>query len=451
MAGLSATGLGSGLDINSLVSQLVAAERVPQQGVIDAARSKASTQLSAFGSLKSSLSALRTAMSALQSGTAFNSRTATSTDAAVFTASAGSGAGSGSYTVEVQQLARAYKAASAPVASASTAVGTGTLTLAVGGPSLNITIDSSNNTLAGIRDAINQAAGNPGVTATLINADGGTRLVLTSRETGVANAAVVTSAGGDGGLDALLAGLQTITAAQDALATVDGFALSSASNTIADAVDGVSLTLTGVSSTPQTLEVGLDRSAISASLKTFVDAYNSFLATSKQLAAYDPATQRKGPLLGDSALRSVADSLSRAFTGTYPGTGSAFESLSALGIGFQVDGKLAIDQNRLDTAFDTGIDQVAQVFTSASGIAAALAPKLDSWLDNGGLFATRTTTLNQRTRDLDAGQARLDARITSVEARYRAQFTALDSLLAGLNSTSTFLAQQLATLNTNSN
>jgi flagellar hook-associated protein 2 len=452
MAGISAPGVGSGLDINSLVSQLVAAERSPQQTSIDKQRSTATTQVSALGALKSSLSLLRDALASLSSGTAFGARTAVSSDTAIFSATAGGSSAGGSYNIEVVQLAQAQKAASTAYGSSTAVVGNGTLSIAVGTSTMNLEIGPGNNTLAGIRDAINRASDNPGVTATIVSGSDGARLVLTSKATGEANAFMLSSIGGaDGGLDALVSGMGNITDAKNAIIKVDGFEATSASNTVSNAIDGVTLNLAAAKpGETRTLTINLDRSAVKASLDSFVNAYNNFLALSKQLSAYDAATGKKGALLGDATLRAVSSGLSRTLGARYGDADSGLSSLSDLGISVQLDGKLALDADKLNSALDSGTDKISALFTGNAGIASTLTTQLDGWLDTGGVFEARTKGLTQRTKQLDASQELLDVRMTSVEARYRAQFTALDKLLANLNSTSAFLTQQLASLNKSS-
>ncbi len=451
MAGLSAPGLGSGLDISSLVTQLVAAERAPQQTTIDSQRSKVTSQVSALGSLKSSLSALRDAIATLESGTAFGARTATSSDSTAFSASAAAGAVDGSYAIEVVQLAAAQKSASASYASSSAEVGTGTLSLGVGSTSIDIVIDSSNNTLAGIRDAINSASDNPGVSATIINGTSGSQLVLTSRQSGVDNSFSLAASGGDGGLDTLVGGFSSLIVAKNAIVKVDTIEVSSATNTVSGAIDGVTLNLAGAKpGVVLALDVGLDRSAIKGSLDSFVKAYNGYISLTKQLTAYDATSGKKGALLGDSTLRSITSQISRTLGGTAYGSSGSLASLSELGISVQLDGTLALNADKLTAALDTGIERVSSLFAGSNGLATALSTQLGGWIDSGGTFESRTQSLDQRTRQLDDGQARLDARMLSVQARYQSQFTKLDSLLSSLNNTSTFLTQQLAALNNTS-
>ena len=239
MATLSATGVGSGIDIESLVSQLVAAERAPEAQRLQRASTKVTTQLSALGTLRGALSTLQSSVSGLKSASSFQGRRADSTDKTIFTANAGTTAATGNYSIEVKQLASAQKLATAAYPAGATAtVGTGTLTLTAGGKVINVVIGDSAKTLAGIRDAINAAPDNDKVQATLITAVDGARLVLTSTKSGVANAIQVTTSGGDGGLSALVyqpggtTNLTQVAAAQNAEVVIEGFTVQTISSRV---------------------------------------------------------------------------------------------------------------------------------------------------------------------------------------------------------------------------
>ncbi len=194
---VSSTGIGSGLDVNGLVGQLVAAERSTEDKRLTRVDTKLTTELTAVSQLKGSLSAFQQSLAALKSADKLAARTAQVDDEKVFTASVTSSASQGSYDIEVEQLAKAAQLASKPfVGGASSTVGTGTLTLSLGSANLSVNIDSNNNTLAGIRDAINKASGNPGIRATIVNAVDGAHLVLSGSKTGATNTLTVTQQGG---------------------------------------------------------------------------------------------------------------------------------------------------------------------------------------------------------------------------------------------------------------
>lgn len=445
---LTSMGVGSGIDVDSLVTNLVNARKAPQQNQITSQAASANTQLSALGQTSAALSALQSAMASLTDGSAFSARTVGSSDATVLGATSSGSPVSGSYNIVVDHLATSLKATSAAFADANTAAGTGTLTLTVDGQSMNLTLDSSNNTLAGIRDAINKASDNPGVAATIVTGTDGAHLVLSGTRTGAANGFSITSSGGDGGLAAFNYdvnassgnGLSVITAAQDAAFSIDGLPASSAGNTVSTAIDGVTLSLVKAGSS--TLNVTNDGSKATSALNNLVNTYNSFIGIYQNLTKYDATSGTAGAMIGDATLNSINATLSRIVGGTANGT-----TLSAIGISLQVDGTLKVDSAKLADALSDGGKKVGDLFAGSDGFAAKLNGQLDQWVSSTGTIASRTGSLAEQLNDLKSQQSALDDRMASLTARYQAQFTALDSLMSKLNSTSSYLQQQFDALN----
>lgn len=391
---LSSPGIGSNLDVNSIVSSLMAIERQPLN-VLDTKEASYQAKLTAYGTLTSALSTFQTAVAGVNDAAKFNALKATPADATVVTASASSTAVPGSYSLEVTQLAQAQKLVSTGQASSTAAIGTGTLTFdfgtisggtfdtgtgkytgasftSNGSGSKTVTIDSSNNTLAGIRDAINSA--NIGVTATIINDGSATpyRLALTSNTTGAANSIKIS--GGDVGLSALLGHdpandtgqnlSQTVTA-QNAAFKVDGVPVTKSSNTASDVIQGVTLNLlkTNVGS-PTTISVARDPATVKSSVDAFVKAYNDINKTLSDLSAYNSTTKQAAILQGDSTVRSIQYRLRSTLNTALAGNAS-YTSLSQIGITFQKDGTLAVDSAKLQSAIDTNAADVAGVFAAA--------------------------------------------------------------------------------------
>lgn len=450
MAGISVPGIGSGLDINGLVTQLVAVERAPAQQQIDGQRSRALATISALGKLNSALDSVKSTFAALSDGSAFSRRSASSADSGVLTATASSVAVPGRYAVEVTALAQAQKLSSAAFASSAASVGSGVLTLSVGSAASVLTIDSSGQSLAAIRDAINAAPDNPGVDASIVTGADGAHLILNARTSGSGGAITLTSSGGDGGLAALTYvdggpsnGLAQIDPAQDAQVSIDGIAVASSGNTITGAIEGVTLNLLSAKSGSQIeVRVAIDQAAGASAIGNFVSSYNALVQTSLELASFNATTGSAGPLLGDSTLRAVRSDLSRALATRDSGT--ALESLSAIGVRVALDGTLSVDSTVLSQALDSGQAAVATVVAKDGKLGQALNAVFDRFLGSDGTLVTRSESLNATQRALDRQQQQLDLRIDATEARLRAQFSALDSLLSGLQSTSTFLSQQLA-------
>jgi flagellar hook-associated protein 2 len=452
MAVLSSPGVGSGLDINGLVEKLVAAERAPQQAQITRRQTSTVTTISALGTLKGALGSFQNALAPLSTLSSITSRSAVSSSPDIFSASATSSASPGSYDIEVLSVASAHQLSSNAFLSGSThVVGTGTLTIGVGTASFQIGIPDTANTLAGIRDAINSATGNDNlVRATIVNSNGGAHLVLSSQVTGAANAITVAAEGGDGGLSSLAFNPSLTTnysqprPAADSQVRIAGNLQDSSSATISTAIDGVTLTLleADVGETHR-LTIANDTSAVTARIKKFVDEFNALSRQLVSLRGYEPATKRAGPLLGDSFLRAVESEVRGRLTDRVNGLAGNYQSLASIGIVTAKDGTLTLDDSKLQAALTADFNGVASIFGSTDGVAARLKSAIEPRLATDAELDVRSKRLNARSIELQKDLTSLDARMQRVEARYRAQFNALDSLLSKLQSSSTFLTQQL--------
>lgn len=450
MPGITASGLGSGLDVNALVRQIVAAERAPQEARIKRRETQVESRLSATGTLRGALSTLQGSLASLKTESAFQARKASPSDATVFTATAGASSVAGTYGVEVRELATAHKLASQAYAGGSSAVvGTGTLTFTQGDDSFSVTLSEGAATLADLRSAINRATGNTGIQATIISASGGARLVLTSRLTGEANAIEVVASGGDGGLEDFeyVQGsreLDEIAEARDAELRVDGFTVNSASNAVTGAIEGVTLDLLAAKpGSTLTLTVANDTTATRERVQKFVTDYNTLASTMSRLRSFDPNTRVGGPLLGDAMLRGLETSIRRELGATSTTATAPYDTLSSIGVSFTTEGTLKLDEARLNTALSTDFGSVGRLFGSTEGVAAKLNALIDQAIGTEGQLTGRTQQLNESKRALTRERDSLDARMEAVERRYRAQFTALDSMLSGMQTTSSYLARQL--------
>jgi flagellar hook-associated protein 2 len=454
VAGLSVSGIGSGLDVNSLVTQLVAAERAPNDDRISRREIKVTTQISALGTLRGALSTFKSALETLKGATGFEPRKATVSDDDFFSATVGTSAAPGTYDIEVVDLAKAHQLSSTYYASGPTAVvGTGTLTITSGGNTFNITIDDTNKTLAGIRSAINSATGNTSVQATLIHEEDGTHLVVTARKTGEANGIEISTTGGDGGLNALVYdadGAQNMDETQpnqDAHIRIAGFDHYSTTNTVTGAIDDVTLTLKKAEeNTFLSLDISNDDAEVMNRVKAFVTAYNTMYTAMAKLRSFNAETKVAGPLLGDSMLNGIEEQIRRGLTDNVNGLTGTYRSLASLGITKQVDGTLKLDETKFKTALAADRTAVTQVFNSTDGVAVRLFGRIDKHLAADGDVTARDGSLKKSMELITKDKTALDERMVSVEARYRKQFLALDSLLSRMNSTSSYLASQLSSL-----
>jgi len=451
MASVQSSGLN--LNVQSLASQLVAADRGPQDARISRQETRLTVQLSGLSSLKGALSSFESALTPLKTLASFTPHAASVSNEGVFTATADATAAAGNYAIKVIALAKSHQLASAAfLAGNTTVIGTGKLTISQGTSSFDVTIDSTNHTVAGIRDAINKATGNTGVQATLIHETGGTRLVLTANSTGAANAIKVAQTGGDGGLSQLVydpIGTQNLTQlqpAQDAHIQLAGFDHFDATNTISGAIDGVTLNLKSVTAvgSSESLTVTNDNDKVLSNVQAFVTAFNALQKTFASLRSYNTDTKTTGPLFGDSLLRQVESQVRLDLSNPVSGITGDYNSLASIGVTRQLDGTLAVDTTKLTKAINSGNGAVAQVFGSANGIAARLATHIDAQLATGASFDFRTTSLQSGLKQVANDKTALDARMDVIHARYIKQFSALDALLSNMQQTSSYLAQQLA-------
>ncbi len=458
--GITASGIGSGLDVNSLVSQLVSSESKPLS-LLKTQEKTVNAKISAYGQLTAALSTLQNSLKGL-SATGLGACSASSSATGI-TASAGSGAVPGNYAIVVNQLAQTHKLISPGQASATAALGAGTLSMTVAGGA-PVILSPSTNSLNDIRDAIN--ASGLAVTASIIS-DGsvnGQRLVVSGKESGAANAitlagtgalasfsydpAVPVSFGYDGSGNAPAVMSQT-QAAQDAQLTIDSVKVSSATNTISGAIAGVTLKLTQASNTPVTVSVDRDAAATKGAVNTFIKAWNDLKSLVNTQTAWNQSTRIGAVLHGDSSPASAISQLRSTLSKAVAGAGN-FSVLSDLGISFQKDGTLAVSETKLQSAIDKHPSDLVALFAGADGIVTRTGALLTSMMGDGGLVNARTTGLSASLRDLGRRENSEQARLDALERRYRAQFTRLDAALSRMQNTSTYLSQQLASLANNS-
>lgn len=394
MASISSIGIGSNLDVSSLLTQLMAAERKAPTARLDSASTLNESRISVLGTVKSALADLQTASKTLSRTTTFQTRTASVGNGDALAVTASRLAQPGSYAVKVDQLAQTDKLATASFSNAFESVGSGTLTISFGSydatgntftanadqPTTSITIDSTNNTLAGIRDAINAA--DAGVTASIVGDASGQRLVIAGDDSGAANAIKIAVADSDGnstdasGLSQLAwdptaaagsgANLSHVVSAQDAKFSVDGLALTSASNVVGSAVTGLTLTLKQTTSSATTVTIERDDNQVVDALGAFVDAYNSVASAIQSASGYDSEQEKGAPLIGDSTILAVSHRLRGLLTSTLASSSnSSYNSLKSVGISLQKDGTLTLDTEALTTALNSNADAVAGLFLAA--------------------------------------------------------------------------------------
>ncbi|MEQ5837477.1 flagellar filament capping protein FliD [Marinobacter sp. NFXS9] len=373
MANISSLGIGSGVLTSDLVDQLVEAEQKPTANRLDSKEKETEALISAYGTLRSAITELRLPMRQLSSVENLKAFSATSSNEDVSVSVDSATASRGNYTIQVDSLAQAQSLASGTFADRdSTGIGTGRISLSVGGEVKNIDIDSSNNTLQGIADAINDA--DIGASAGVIDTGDGYRLVLSSDETGTDNAIRISVNDSDGnntdgsGLSQFVfndttQNLTETVAAQDAVVQVNGITITRSSNTIENVVDGLTFDVKaeGVTST---VKVTQDTGAVADRVQSFVDKFNALQQTIQGLAGYNAETQQGGLLSGDATVRNIQNQLRNMLTGVVPGLEDAgVRSLADVGITTDYKtGQLSFDASKFQTQLEKYPDDVAALF-----------------------------------------------------------------------------------------
>ncbi len=450
MAGI--TGLGSGIDIDSIVSALVSAEKAPKTAQLDRLEKATTAKVSSLGSLKSALSTFSTALSDLNDLSLFNKRTATSSDSSRITASADKTALAGKYSIEVTSLASSSKIASGTVSgtsSASFATG-GSLTVGLGSDSFNIQV-ADGASLKDVRDAINTQLGEKGITANIVTdpVANTSQLVLSSSKQGTGNDLTLSVADAGSDLQQLVTNMPAaISTAANAVFKVDGLEIQSESNEVSGVIEGVTFNLlTAEAGKTTTLTIGDNTSAVKTSLKTFVDAYNKLISTTTSLtsvvAVGDGEEPVTGDLVGDATVRSLLSGLRKEFGTTVSGD---IRALSDLGITTDKSGKLVIDETKLDEVLESNYDAVGEFLAGDSGLLTRLDTSIEGYIKTGGILEQRVSGLQSTLKNVDDQREALDLRISKIQTRLYAQYNAMDALVAQLSSTSESLASALESL-----
>lgn len=473
--GISSSGIGSGLDVQGIVSQLMSIERQPLT-LLQTAKSELQTQVSTIGKLQSYVSSFRDAAARLTSVTTWNATAATSSDATAVAVSAANGAATGSYGVQVQNLATGQTATSRAFASSSATLSSGSLVIElgswVGDPATGFTgkagsvpvtvnILPGETDLARIRDKINAA--NAGVTATIINDATGARLSIRSSSTGAENAFRITASedsdDGDAttglsalGYDATQASQMTRNAAAvNARATINGIEVTSASNKLEGVVDGLTLTLLKPTASAVDVGVATDGASIRKNIDDFVKAFNDLAGYIKEQTKYNAETKKGGALQGDRTVIGLQNAL-REILNTESNGSAVFKTLSDIGISMKSDGTLETKSSKLDAGM-SNLAELRKLFAAdgASNADDGFMTRFKALADNAlgvdGSFETRSASLQ---RMLTANTKRQDAmedRLEEKQKRLLAQYQALDTKMAQLSGLSSYVAQQMSLIN----
>ncbi|MCL1057829.1 flagellar filament capping protein FliD [Shewanella gelidimarina] len=446
---LTATGIGSGLDINKIVGVLVDAEKLPKEAIFDKKEQTIDAKVSAIGTLKSQLSTFQDALEKLSDPAALNIRKVSTGESSYFSATADESAQKGTYQIEVEQLAKTHKVAGANVANSALPVGQGSLDLSVNGESFSVAVEATDS-LEMMANKINDSSDNPGVTATIITSDGGSRLVLSSDESGVDNQVNITATDTVGsGLNDMFGGanLSTLQAAQNAVLYIDGQKVTSQSNDVDNAITGVTLSLTDADLTKSSiLKIEQDDKAVKENVKAFVEAYNTLVGSIDKLSNYDVEKKVSAALQGDSMIRAIESQMRNMISNRVDVDG---ETVALYDIGVEVDryGKMSVNDTRLDKAIAEDMDLVSGLFsTPDKGIASSLDSLVESYVKTGGLIDTRDNALTSDKSRLDDQRESFSLKMEMLEARLFKQFNAMDLIVGQLNKQSEGLTDRLKSL-----
>jgi flagellar hook-associated protein 2 len=478
MSGLSVPGIGSGLDINSLVERLMTVERQPltalatKKGMIE-------SKISALGQIRSSLDALKTAAQRMTTQDKLLTLKTTVADTSIATVSTSNSATPASFSLEVEQLASAQKLSSPEFASASSSLGnaSGSVTIEFGTYSagvytlnpdraaFTVNVEAAKMTPEGIRDAINQA--NKEVSASLVNSGTGVMLVLTNAKTGANQHMRLTVSDPDGnntdnaGLSQLAynpaasvgngKNMSERVAAQDARVKIDGISITSRTNTLDQSIAGLTISLLKTNDdSPTTMTTTRDDSQVKTAVNSFITAYNNLNKLVRDLTKYDATKKEAAILNGESTVRNVLSQVRGLLSRQYGST--SLTTLSELGITTQSDGSIRLDATKFDAAFSTQRSNVLALFTQSTegtegqGFAGVVGKLITSLTDDDGLLDARTDGLNTSLKNLNSKGDQMESRLVQIEQRYRTQFVTLDKNLNSLQSLSAYLQQQLASI-----
>jgi flagellar hook-associated protein 2 len=447
---LTATGIGSGLDIANIVKVLVDAEKTPKEAMFNKTEDTIKAKVSAMGTLKSALSTFQDALKKLQTGDALNQRKISVSNESYLSATADKTAQAGSYGIKVEQLAANHKIAGASVADPALPVGEGSLDFGVNGKNFSVDI-AATDSLAAIAKKVNEASDNVGVTATVITTDAGSQLVFSSDETGEDNQISITAndTSGTGISDMFGAGnISTLQDAKNAVIYIDNQKVTSQSNEIKNAIAGVTFNLTDADvAKTTTVKIEQDNDAVKTNVQAFVDAYNSLVTAVDKMSSYDKDKKTAAALQGDSMIRSIESQL-RSISSERVTTEDG-GSIALYDIGIKTDryGKLSIDDTKLTKVLSEDMSSVEALFaTPEKGLANRFYDLADSYVKSRGLIADRQTSYtDQQSRLADQREA-FTLKMDQLTARLTKQFNAMDLVVGQLNQQSSGLVDRLNSL-----
>lgn len=445
-------GLGSGLDVNSIIDALVNAERAPKTFALDNQEAELSVTLSGLGGLKSALSEIRASAFSLSLASTFEKKTASLSSQDNISVVGNTSSLPGSYDVEVVSLAQGSEFSSSIfTGGGSTTFGDGSLIFTANGNSFEVDV-SATDTLEEIQANINSAGGNFGVSVTVLSditdgIDTGSVFKVNSSVAGAGNDLVITTGvGSDASLDDLSVNLTQDEFASDAEIKVDGFTSINNTNSFENIIEGVTITAEVINTAGETttLTVKEDTDSVKTLITSLVDNISNFLDTAAVLGSADK--DAPGLLLGDASLRQAESQIRNALTAVVADIESGNNSLTALGITTTSTGSLNLSSSRLSTAVDDSFDTFSELFTNDDGIATRLLDIVDSFAGSDGVIQARESSINGIFERITDERIALDLRVEKLQSRLVQQFSAMDRIVSQFNATASFITQQFANL-----
>lgn len=457
MTTITSAGAGSGLDLESVISASVAAKKAQLQQPITTKKTATQLTLSGLGQLKSAISSFNTTLSELSKSGAFNKRSVSITqdkDKPVFEATTNDGASNGEYNVVVNKLAATSQFSASFASSTSSLVSQdGTLTFNAGGKEFKVDVKAG-DTLQQIRKRINNSGDNFGLTANIVNtADGQAKLIVDSGVSGDGKDLTISGSTAELSTQFGTAGTNMVKtqAAASAKITVDGNELTSDTNTFKDKIEGLNIkvlrtsdTDTNGSFTSNKLKISTDTTSITALVKKFVDDYNTLISKTTELGKRNSIVGGEtqddgGALAGDSTPRIVRNLMSSSIINPSDKS-TVYSTIFELGIKMDNDGVLSLDSTKFGEALEKNYEQVVALFGGDDGVAGKLSTSLKEYTKTGGLLSDRQSELNSELSYWSQKQADTTTRLSKYEASLRAQYGNLDTLLAQMNKSASYLS-----------
>lgn len=435
MSTMSSPGIGSGLDVNSLVSRLVANERFATDNRLNIKERSLTSKISVAGQLKSNASSLSNSIANLSSIVSKENFKVSSSDNKMITGTISGSTSPGKYEVEIISTAKNQQSRTSALSSGIT-FGAGDLSISYGGSSVNVSV-SSGDTLEKVRDSINNEF-KGSLKASIVRGDAGSFLVVDSVQPGIENSFSI-SASGDASLNVFSSSNLTTRSAENAQVKINGVSVSSSSNIIKSAVDGLEFNLVNGASGVFELSVEKDNQAVVSAINDFVKQYNNNITNLNNVSKSDPQNNQVGVLQGQSFVRNAIGDLRNSIS-------NSISDLKELGVQTNKDGTLTFDSAKFNKKIEENPNFLSEKFSESSFALNKVKERMDAFSDNNNGVGQFSKNLESQLKQIKKEKESFDVKMSLIEQRYLKQFSQLDGLISQMQSTSQFLSQQLSQL-----